>query len=377
MLRTLELPNASGFSIWFNKKEKKEYYITPLTGKQIKLTKDIVTKRNQVLLKSDFENFSSLNCNLYLFNYLMPLEEKYGTFLIRFLNADFTSALTAYKTFFCFYGLELLKDYSKQIPSLFSKVSEIEYYSTYISVFDKNKEKIIEFQNTIKDCVNYMYNLNGDEKAKEYPAQIKFISFALQQELYKYTTKTTIYFNNLFAFDGNVKGTYQASPAKITRKIKEGTLDYKTSNIYHSSSLTNSIFIALNEIAMNNTAIIKTCQNCGKYFIPTSKESEIYCDNVYFVDEKPCRVTGAAETFKKNIGELEGYKLYKKTYQRITMQIARGKINPYSTKYKYFCVWKQTAQNYMKNFKKGKLKAEDFNYWVSESVKKFDNLDEK
>ena len=57
--------------------------------------------------------------------------------------------------------------------------------------------------------------------------------------------------------------------------------------------------------------------------------------------------TGAAETFKKNIGELEGYKLYKKTYQRITMQIARGKINPYSTKYKYFCVWKQTAQSYI------------------------------
>lgn len=37
----------------------------------------------------------------------------------------------------------------------------------------------------------------------------------------------------------------------------------------------------------------------------------------------------------------------------------------------------EDAQNYMKNFKKGKLKAEDFNYWVSESVKKFDNIDEK
>lgn len=128
---------------------------------------------------------------------------------------------------------------------------------------------------------------------------------------------------------------------------------------------------------INNTIIIKTCQNCGKYFIPTSKGSEIYYDNVYFVDEKTCRVTGASETFKKHIGELESYKLYKKTYQRITMQIARGRINPYGAKYKYFCVWKQTAQNYMKNFKKGKLKAEDFNYWVSESVKKFDKLDDK
>ncbi len=31
----------------------------------------------------------------------------------------------------------------------------------------------------------------------------------------------------------------------------------------------------------------------------------------------------------------------------------------------------------MKNFKKRKLTAEDFNYWVSERVKKFDKLDNK
>ena len=31
----------------------------------------------------------------------------------------------------------------------------------------------------------------------------------------------------------------------------------------------------------------------------------------------------------------------------------------------------------MKNFKKWKLKADDFNYWVSEGVKKFDRLDNK
>ena len=31
----------------------------------------------------------------------------------------------------------------------------------------------------------------------------------------------------------------------------------------------------------------------------------------------------------------------------------------------------------MKSFKKGKLKADDFNYLVSESVKKFDRLDDR
>lgn len=128
---------------------------------------------------------------------------------------------------------------------------------------------------------------------------------------------------------------------------------------------------------MNTYVTIKKCQNCGKYFIPTSKESEIYCDIIYYEKEKSCRIKGAAETFKKNIGEVDAYKLYKKTYQRILMQMQRGKINPYSEKATYFTQWKQQAQLYLKRYKKGKLSESDLNEWMQKSVDKFDKYDEK
>ena len=36
---------------------------------------------------------------------------------------------------------------------------------------------------------------------------------------------------------------------------------------------------------------IKKCENCGKYFIPTSRSDEIYCDNIY-KNEKTCKELG-------------------------------------------------------------------------------------
>ena len=50
----------------------------------------------------------------------------------------------------------------------------------------------------------------------------------------------------------------------------------KVSNIYTSDEVGDILFTILNQIIQNNDTI-RTCQNCGKYFIP-NKLNEIYCD---------------------------------------------------------------------------------------------------
>ncbi len=375
MFKSPIIPSNHGFGIWFNKKEKKEYYVTPLINCNLAFVQNINNKYKEVLLANEMSKFAKPSYSKIYRDYAHPIEERYGMFLVRFLNADFSDVLSSYTTFFAFYGMELLKEYSNTAKN--NDDSSMDFFEFFSAVHKESKDKIVKLQKQIRDCVDFVYHLDDSEFYKDELPHIKFIAHALKNDLYNYTNQTNIFFNTLFVNGTDGLNPNLANPSKVRKSIKDGKLSYKTSNIYHSSCLSNIVFVSLEEIAMNTYVTIKKCQNCGKYFIPTSKESEIYCDIIYYEKEKSCRIKGAAETFKKNIGEVDAYKLYKKTYQRILMQMQRGKINPYSEKATYFTQWKQQAQLYLKRYKKGKLSESDLNEWMQKSVDKFDKYDEK
>lgn len=379
MFNNQSLPGNSGFSIWFNKKDRKEYYTTSITNAKIKFANNINFKYKEILLLDDSTNFLKSNtlCNIVNRDFSIPLEERYGMFLIRFLNANFSDIVKAFRTFFAFYGLGFLNEYIQDLPRPTKDQTTGEYFQALSQVYINAKDALISLQKEIRDCVDFTYNLNGSNSySDEYP-YIRYLSYAMKENLYKYQNKTTIHFNTLFLNGSAGFSQYTASPIKVSKSIKDGTLNFRTSNIYHSNYLSNIVFISLNEIAMNTYVTIKKCQNCGKYFIPLSKESEIYCDITYYYKQKSCRIKGAAETFKKSIGDIEAYQMYKKTYQRILMQIQRGKINPYSEKAKYFTQWKQTAQQRLKLYKQGKANEQELSEWMQNSIDKFDKYDEK
>ena len=72
---------------------------------------------------------------------------------------------------------------------------------------------------------------------------------------------------------------------------------------------------------------IKTCQICGRYFIPTFRQNEIYCD-LKNVDGSPtCRDKGASETYKKSLESNPALLLYRRTYQQKFMQVRKNKEN--------------------------------------------------
>lgn len=372
MLKSPNIPSNYGFGIWFNKKEKREYYVTPLVNCQVKFYKNINFKYGELLLTTESPKFKKPVCDVIKNDYYSPMEERYGMFLIKFLNADFTDVFSAYKTFFAFYGIEFLKEYVDNFPDIHSCKTANDYLNLLTEVFKNSKENLISLQKDIRECVDFTYNLDNSNSYNDVYPHIRYLSHALKNDLYRYTNNTNVYFNKLFVNGTDGLSPNLANPTKVSKSIKDGKLTYKLSNIYHSTALSNIVFISLDEIALNTYVTIKKCQNCSKYFIPISKESEIYCDIMYYDKEKTCRVKGAAETFKKNIGDVEAYKLYKKTYQKILMQIQRGKTSPYSEKAKYFTQWKQQSQQYLKRYKKGSISENDLNEWMQKSVDKFD-----
>lgn len=118
------------------------------------------SRLHNIILKSMVSYNPSKDENIYFStcNFDKPFEDNYRTFLIRFLNADFSSFDTGYFTFFCFYGFSILEDFYENIliPKLFNSANE--FINTYQPVFNIAKFKLRRLQSQIRKCVDYMYN---------------------------------------------------------------------------------------------------------------------------------------------------------------------------------------------------------------------------
>ncbi len=139
MLRENNISVKDSFNIWFNREKKKEFYTSSVIMYKTAFNHDHNNRFPNIILKSDENNreiyFTSSN-------FREPFEEKYGSFLIRFINADFSSFNTAYCTFFCFYGFSLLKEFYKNIPKPQLYKSKNDFIKTYEPIFIKIKPKI-------------------------------------------------------------------------------------------------------------------------------------------------------------------------------------------------------------------------------------------
>src|SRR5699024_6939230 len=115
--------------------------------------------------------------------------ENLGAILINFLNADFTTYETAYNTFFYAYGYELIKEY---VPYQYTKNSEfiddIEFRKIIKDIYDTSSDSLIEWQENFKKCVDFVYNLNGNEDLKEENKLSKFIAYTIKDsDFYTYS----------------------------------------------------------------------------------------------------------------------------------------------------------------------------------------------
>ena len=188
-------PNAKGFYIWFNKKEKKEYYATPMTLYKVKVNKSKNSKYSYITYSEGYlpkitpkRNKAGYIANalkLKLLDLYNPYEERYGMFLINFLNARFDEYFHAYKDFFCFYSMELLDKNSKKLKMEYK--DENDFKRTTRALFESSQRELVKLQKQFRNCVNYMYNLNGIEDDREFEPYIKFKAYSLKNGMDRFT----------------------------------------------------------------------------------------------------------------------------------------------------------------------------------------------
>ncbi len=365
MIKKINTSNTDNFNIWFNREKRKEFYTASTIMYNTTFNYNSNSKLHNIVLKSKESYNSSKDENIYFStcNFDNPFEDNYGTFLIRFINANFLSFETGYFTFFCFYGFSILEEFYENVPKpkLFNSANE--FINTYQPVFDIVKFKLKRLQSQIRKCVDYMYNLNQNFKYKDYSSLEKYITYAISKNLFKHTTNIEIYSFKLFAY-GKLNIDSKSITPKILREyLDNGMIDINNSVVFCTSYLSNILYISLREIASNESVIVKICKNCGKYFIPV-KTTEKYCDIIYYQNEQTCKMNGANNSYSKKRKSIEGIKFYRNNYQRRLMQIKRSDNEQIKLA---FGIWKELARIKIKEFNNNEISENELLEWMKKN----------
>lgn len=360
MLRENNIPFKNGFNIWFNKEKRKEFYTTSVILYKTAFNHNPNNKFPNIILKSDESTgeifFTSANFNA-------PLEENYGTLLIKFLNSDFSSFETAYSTFFCFYGFSILEEFYKDVPKARLFKSKEDFYETYEQIFIKIKRKLKELQYLIKRFIDYMYNLNNNLEDKNYSSFEKYLTYVIKNNLFRYSTNIAVFYFQQFAHDALNIAVESITPKIVKEHLENGIIDVNDSPVFHTSYLSNILYVSLLEIASNKDIKIKTCKNCGKYFIPI-KNTEKYCDIIYYENEQTCKIIGATNSYTKKRKSVEGIRFYRNNYQRRLMQAKRSDDKQLKLAFEN---WKQLAKAKIKEFNNNDIFEDELLEWMKEN----------
>ena len=360
MLRENNIPVKNSFNIWFNREKRKEFYTTSIILYRTAFNHNPNNKFSDIILKTNKATneiyFTSANFNA-------PFEESYGSLLIKFLNANFSSFETAYDTFFCFYGFSILEEFYKNIPKVRLFKSEDDFLKTYEPIFIDIKHKLKELQYLIRRCIDYMYNLNNNLEDKNYSSFEKYLTYVIKNNLFRYSTNIDVFYFQQFAHDTLIIAVESITPKIVREHLENGIIDVNDSPVFHTSYLSNILYVSLLEVASNKDIKIKTCKNCGKYFIPI-KNTEKYCDISYYENETICKIIGANNSYSKKRKTVEGIRFYRNNYQRRLMQAKRSDNEQVKLAFKN---WKTLAKVKFKEFNNNEISEDELLEWMKEN----------
>lgn len=358
-----EMNFYDGFYIWFNKEKKEEYYATPLylykANTKIEFDNRLVTvyledKKKKTVIEEQGLKFPG---NMYF-----PYYEKFGMFLVRFLNANFENYQTAYDTFFYAYGFEILKEldenYTFELKNKYK--DENEYLKEMEKIFLALQYKIQQVQEEMIKCVTYIYNLDNREELSEYTPSQRFAVYLIKR------------LGSLFTYNKNdnvIKDNYSNknlefsifSELQLLDRFKNNDILISMMDTHESKDLSAICYAVLEELVKTPNSPIKKCQNCGMYFIPTSRLDEIYCDYSK-QNGKICREQGAILAYNERLKQNKALAEYRRLYQLKSMAVGRNKDNKQMKK--AFEKWKKEAKDRVNQLKHGALTEDEVYEWL-------------
>ena len=361
------LPEKSffdSFYIWFNKEKREEYYSTPLYLYSVNRKDDFVNRlltlefdKNEVKGRVKGEQGLKYPGNMYF-----PYVERFGMFLLRFLNANLETYESAYETFFYAYGFEILKDLDEDYKfELKGKYENDEVYLKQMEkIYNDLQDKIQEVQYEMKEFVTYVFNLDEQEELREYTPSQRFAVYLIKHKGQAYTYNKN---DNIIQDNYSNKNLELAhmNDAQLLDSFKNNTMLVSMIDTHQSNDLSAICYAVLEELVKTSNNPIKRCQNCGMYFIPNSRLDEIYCDYPK-PDGKTCRDKGAFQAYNERLKQNKALAEYRRLYQLKSMAVGRNKDNKQMKK--DFEKWKKDAKDRVNKLKHGVLTEDEVYEWL-------------
>ncbi|MCI8761066.1 MAG: hypothetical protein HFJ29_03095 [Clostridia bacterium] len=295
----------------------------------------------------------------------------YGSYILTFLNADFSSPENAYKTFFVYYGLEGL-NYIDKIKEKYPVEYKTRYTSTkkfldyYNKAYDLINTDYIKFQNDMKKTVDFVFDLHENNSFLDLDKYYKFMAYsAVIDLLERFSSQIHVSIR---------KSLSEKVPSSLTNEQIE-KLAYDIANkeednpicyIYESSSHFALAFLALSDLIQNSKRNISTCQNCGRYYLQYSGK-EVYCELPNADGSPNCKSYASRKAYDNKIVEDVAELTYKREYQRRITQVYRAdKDYKLITKVE-FLAWKEDAREQLKLYRENKITKEEFCEWIEKN----------
>ncbi len=350
------------FYIWFNKEKREEYYSTPMYTYKTNAITDYDNKLMNIYFNKKAKIEKAEEGLKFPGNLYCPYVERFGMFLLRFLNANLDTFETAYETFFYAYGFEILKDVDENCTfELKGKYKDNEEYISEITKIYKNLQyQLQNIQEEIQEFVNYVYNIDNKDELKEYTNAQRFAVYLIKNkgQAYTYNKNDNVikdsYSNKYLEFMGD-------SEEKLLKKLKENSMVVSMIDTHQSNDLSAICYAVLEELVKTPNNPIKKCQNCGMYFIPSSRLDEIYCD--YPKEKgKTCREQGAIQAYNERLKQNKALAEYRRLYQLKSMAVGRNKDNKQMKK--DFDKWKKEAKDKVNKLKHSLLTEDEVYEWL-------------
>ena len=290
-------------------------------------------------------------------NYKITIQQL-GYFLADFLNANFNE-YNDFLEFFTKYSLSLL-NYAK-LKKVFKDgfCNETDFQNFISDLHIKNKNLLNKLQEQTDMILDYCL-VNPNNKAKNYsPIERLYVLRRISPTLTVLNeNKSAYYSTHLFS---SYPGATEKDIYDFLSKKNNKVIEYDLILPYDISSI---IYKSICSILKGNV-YLKSCKNCGRYFIATNKAYN-YCDNIAPGETtKTCRNIGRKSTFQNNNENDAILKLYYKVYNRKSMMKSR---NPDILKYvNDFNKFKEIGKKKVSQYKKNKLSAEDFKNWIKKN----------
>lgn len=265
-----------------------------------------------------------------------------------------------------------------------------DFGSFILEFLDLNLEHLLDiFPYDFYSSENIRYEIRPNNMCPDYLAQINnrsmiyvIVEQANQQYLRYYTSVTS---KNAIAYKEHI-GDFFATLKQLqedfknyllTGKFEDGSMisirqygqninvsfffDPDTCEMYSEYEINDIHSVLYFDLinCLNKKILIKQCENCHKFFIPSKRSDEIYCDRL-FKNQKTCKEVGYSEKIKENSFML-AYTKARKT------QHARIRYNSHIPDYKekHYEPWKKAAEQARDAFQAAN-DIDGFGNWLNE-----------